>query len=228
MTIHNWLDDACKQWDQFALDWSKNSLEMWETGSRQSIIPFFIEYVPSGAKVADLGCGDGYGSMKLASLGYHVTGLDLSSEMIEIAHAKTQGMDHISFVQGDLAKLPFRNQEYDAVLAINSLEWTENPLLALKEMHRVVKQGGYGCIGILGPTAMPRKKHSYPKILGKDVIMNTLQSWDLEKLASDNGWEIIADKGIPKRGVDYTKLNYLAKDLQQSLSFTWLFMLRKK
>ncbi|MFJ7975370.1 methyltransferase domain-containing protein [Peribacillus sp. NPDC096379] len=228
MTIHNWLLDAEEQWNQFALDWSKKSQEMWEMGSRQTIIPFFKEHVPFGAKVADLGCGDGYGSLRLASLGYHVTGLDLSSEMIEIAQSKTLGIEHMSFVQGDLARLPFLNQEYDAIMAINSLEWTENPVLALKEMHRVVKQGGYGCIGILGPTAMPRKKHSYPKILGEDVIMNTLQSWDLEKLATENGWEIIAEKGIPKRGVDLTKLDYLEKDSQQSLSFTWVFMFRKK
>ncbi len=38
----------------FCTMWVKNSQEMWETGSRKNIIPFFSEYVPSGLKVADI------------------------------------------------------------------------------------------------------------------------------------------------------------------------------
>ena len=34
-------------------------------------------------------------------------------------------------------------------MAINSLEWTEEPLRALNEIKRVLKKDGYACIAIL-------------------------------------------------------------------------------
>ena len=45
-------------------------------------------------------------------------------------------------------------------MAINSLEWTEEPLRALNEIKRVLKSDGYACIAILGPTAKPREQLS--------------------------------------------------------------------
>ena len=97
MNIHTWHKESEKEWDVFAPMWVKNSQEMWETGSRKNIIPFFSEYVPSGVKVADIGCGDGVGSLKLAEAGYEVTGVDLSNVMIEFAKGKTAQQPELSF-----------------------------------------------------------------------------------------------------------------------------------
>ncbi len=228
MNIHTWHKESEKEWDVFAPMWVKNSQEMWETGSRKNIIPFFSEYVPSGVMVADIGCGDGVGSLKLAEAGFRVTGVDLSNVMIEFAKGKTAQQPGLSFLQGDFYNLPFEDEEMDAAMVINSLEYTGEPLTVMKEIQRVIKPGGYVCFGILGPTAEPRKKFSFHRLLGDKVIMNTMQPWEFEKMALETGWKAVADTGVAKRGVDYTKLGHFSKELKQAVSFMWLFLFQKE
>lgn len=223
--MSDWQDEAKKQWDSFSGNWSAGSRHMWEEGSRSGIVPFMLEHVPKG-RLADLGCGDGYGSMKLASSGYEVTGVDLSPSMIRSAKEKTAGKSGLSFIEGSLTALPFQDGEFDAAMAINSLEWTEEPLEALNEICRVVKPGGFAVIAILGPTAAPRQ-NSFRRLYGEKVIMNTMQIWEFEKLALSNGWQLAAEKGTNKRGADGGKLEGLPRELLQALSFLWVFILKK-
>jgi ubiquinone/menaquinone biosynthesis C-methylase UbiE len=225
MSTFNWVSEAERQWNERSKFWNKNSREMWEVGSRKAILPFFLKYVKTAAKVCDFGCGDGYGSYKLTQSGYYVVGIDLSEEMIE--RARTQRVsEYLQFVKGDISKLELEDSSFDAVMAINSLEWTESPLAVLKEMRRVVKPNGYACVGILGPTAMPRA-NSYRRLYGEPVICNTMMPWEFEQLAKENGWEKLDDLPVYKRGADELKLHNLSNDLKQALSFMWVFMFKR-
>lgn len=221
----DWHEEAEKQWNDRAEMWNSKSQTMWEEGSRKTIIPFLKEHIEQGAHIADLGCGDGYGSYKLFNEGYEVTGLDLSQDMIDRANAHSNS-SKLSFVQGDLTTLPFSDEEFDGVMAINSLEWTEVPFQGLEEMKRIIKPGGKLCIGILGPTAMPRV-NSYRRLFGEEVICNTMMPWELEKMALENGWIHIAGHGVYKRGVTDEHTEELSEELKQALTFMWVFVFQK-
>jgi ubiquinone/menaquinone biosynthesis C-methylase UbiE len=221
----NWHKEAEKSWDERADFWNQSSEEMWEHGSRKTIVPFILKHIPNGSYVADLGCGDGYGSFKLHQAGYHVVGIDLSKEMIEKAKARGEN-ERLQFLQGDLAKLPFPDETFSGAMAINSIEWTEKPLEALNEMRRVIKRGHYLCVGLLGPTAAPRI-NSYRRLYDEPVICNTMMPWEFEKLAQENGWEVVDGQGVYKRGVTEGLVASLSPELKQALTFMWLFMLRK-
>ncbi|PLT34935.1 bifunctional 2-polyprenyl-6-hydroxyphenol methylase/3-demethylubiquinol 3-O-methyltransferase UbiG [Bacillus sp. V5-8f] len=227
MSNHNWHGEAEKKWDSYSGKWTENSRDMWENGSRKKIIPLFKEHIPGGGRVCDLGCGDGYGSLLLSNNGYNVTGLDISTEMIETATKRAAGNNRLTFIRGDLVNLPFNDDEFDAVMAINSIEWTESPLKALGEIYRVVKPGGHALYGILGPTAAPRQQNSYRRLYGEKVIMNSMQPWEFEQLAKENGWQLSAEAGVEKRGVNFDQLAFLPKELCQAISFMWLFIFRK-
>ena len=110
-------------------------------------------------------------------------------------------------------------------MAINSLEWTEEPLRALNEIKRVLKKDGYACIAILGSTAKPRE-NSYPRLYGKDVVCNTMMPWEFEQLAKEQGFKVVDGIGVYKRGVNEKMLGQLPTELQQSLTFLWVFMLK--
>ncbi|WP_174732898.1 class I SAM-dependent methyltransferase [Mesobacillus harenae] len=222
MDQFKWSKEAEKQWDNRAGSWSTKSKEMWDEGSRKKIVPFFGQYVPKGSKVCDLGCGDGYGSYKLFKEGYKVTGIDFSEQMVNKARSRT---NEVLFEKGDISNLDIEENTYDAVMAINSLEWTESPLAGLMEMKKVVKDGGLACIGILGPTAMPRS-NSYRRLYGEKVICNTMMIWEFEQLAIENGWTKVADLGVYKRGADQLDLEILPAELKQALTFMWVFMLK--
>lgn len=228
MTEFNWHVEAGKKWDNRAEYWSENSEHMWEKGSRKTIIPFIANYIPKGSKFADIGCGDGYGSYRLVKEGYNVIGIDISDEMIETAIRKWgQYSDQLSFIKADLTSLPFEDDHFSAVMAINSIEWTEIPFVALNELSRVIEKDGYLCAGILGPTAQPRI-NSYKRLYGEKVIMNTMMPWEFEKLATEAGWEIVDSHGVNKREVIDDHLQGLPQELKQALSFMWIFMLKNK
>ena len=147
MSQYKWNEEAEKQWNERSSGWNSKSMEMWNAGSRKDIAPFFAKYVKANRTVCDLGCGDGVGSLKLTELGYSVVGIDVSEEMTDKAKQLNSG-NTAQFLKGDISSLPFENDSFDAILAINSLEWTEHPLHVMKEIQRIVKPGGNACIGI--------------------------------------------------------------------------------
>jgi ubiquinone/menaquinone biosynthesis C-methylase UbiE len=224
MKSFNWEVESEKQWDGMAASWNSRSRGMWETGSRKDIVPFMKKFVPAGAAVCDLGCGDGIGSGKLAEAGYVVTGIDVSEEMLEKARLNPDN-GNISFCKANISDSGSPDNAFDAVMAINSLEWTISPYESLEEMGRILKPGGYACIGILGPTAGPRV-NSYRRLYGEEVICNTIMPWELEKLAEENGWKKVGEYGIYKKAASKISLGSLPVELQQSLSFMWVFMFK--
>ncbi|KJL02882.1 class I SAM-dependent methyltransferase [Priestia aryabhattai] len=226
MTTFNWHDQAQDEWNQKVSFWNSRSEEMWKNGSRKTVIPFIQKHLKKGALLADVGCGDGFGTSLLAASGYKAIGLDLSEEMVQKA-SELHKSENLSFAQADIMKLPLSSESVEGVMVINALEWTEHPRLALKELHRVVKRGGYACVGILGPTAQPRT-NSYQRLYGEDVICNTMMPWEFEQLAKENGWEVIDGEGVYKRNVTDKLIGQLPQELKQALTFLWLFMLKKQ
>jgi SAM-dependent methyltransferase len=71
--------------------------------------------LPEGARLLDLACGKGRHARYLATLGFDVTGLDISPNSIEFAAQFEH--EHLNFYQHDM-RLPFRINYYDAVLNI--------------------------------------------------------------------------------------------------------------
>ncbi|MFE8702145.1 class I SAM-dependent methyltransferase [Cytobacillus sp. FJAT-54145] len=219
----NWAEESSRLWDEKSNFWNSRSQEMWENGSRKEIIPFFQKFVDEQAMVCDLGCGDGYGSLKLAQSGYAVTGVDFSEEMVHKA-TLLNSENNSKFIKGDMAELPFSENQFDAAMAINSLEWTEHPLKVLKEIQRIVNPGGKACIGILGPTAAPRV-NSYRRLYGEQVVCNTMMPWEFEQLATENHWRKISEFGVYKRESEQLPTGSLSSSIRQAISFMWVFML---
>src|SRR3954464_4450915 len=113
MNNFKWVNEAEKKWDEQADTWHSNSKEMWETGSRKDIIPFFTKHVKAEVSVCDLGCGDGYASYKLATKGYQVTGVDLSEQMLEKARVRAKDTT-AQFLKADISRVPVESGSFDA------------------------------------------------------------------------------------------------------------------
>ena len=221
MNHKKWHEQAESKWDRFSDNWNARSEQMWKDGSRKKVLPFFQSFLESGAGVLDLGCGDGQGSEMLQDAGYRVTGVDLSSKMIEIANKRSTAA---TFLQEDVTALSFENEAFDGVMAINCLEWVASPLEAINEINRVVKPGGVFVAGILGPVAGPRT-NSYPRLEGEEVVCNTMMPWEFERLAETHGWTTIGMSSVPKEGAPEDVEHPL---MQQAVSFMTLFALEKK
>ncbi len=223
----NWDSQVEQAWDKNAEDWHSRSEEMWEQGSRKTILPLFMQIVPADSGVVlDAGCGDGYASRKLAALGYHVEGVDLSAEMVALAKKLSRDGLAVHFQQGNVSALPFSDGQFAGILAINVVEFTESPLSTLREFYRVLQPDGILLLGILGPTAGPRA-FSYRRLYGEPVIQNTIMPWEAKRLALENGYTLVAEEPVYRDGVKAALTQGLSRELQQALSFLTLFGLKK-
>jgi 2-polyprenyl-3-methyl-5-hydroxy-6-metoxy-1,4-benzoquinol methylase len=91
--------------------------------------------------VLDVGCGEGVLTLQWAqALGERpVVGLDLADPKLE-AEWQRRGRPNLSFVTGRGEQLPFGEEAFDLVAAIETLEHVENPERTLAEMARVARR----------------------------------------------------------------------------------------
>lgn len=115
--------------------------------------------LPPGSEVLDLCCGMGRHSLALAEAGFRVTGLDLSEALLEEAKKADHGR-RVTWVRGDMRKLPFDNHRFEAVVNLFTsfgyfAEDGENGQV-LREIRRVLKDGGPFLIDYLNPEHVVR------------------------------------------------------------------------
>lgn len=227
MPANSWNEHVARQWNKNAADWHANSEEMWERGSRKSVLPLFFRHVkPEQGPVLDAGCAAGYASCKLAEKGYVVEGIDLAEEMIELARKRCSPGLPVRFQSGDVAHLPFADHCFAGLISINVVEFTQNPLHTLREFHRVLQPEGILLIGILGPTAGPRS-YSYRRLYGEKTIQNTMMPWEAKQLAEENGFRLLEEEPVYREGVTPEIASQFSSELRQAVSFLTLFVLQK-
>jgi len=92
----------------------------------------------AGERVLDIGCGEGNHLHLLSRLGLDACGLDASPFMLRRAKARLGYRCRLE--KGDAEDLPFQDNEFDAALLINTLEFLDRPLEALMEAGRVARR----------------------------------------------------------------------------------------
>ena len=102
-----------------------------------------------GSKILDLACGTGDIAFRLADRAgenAEVTGMDFSPAMVSRARMRNSS-SRITFEVGDAMNLRFDDGVFDCVTISYGIRNVDDPLVALEEMARVLRQGGK--IGVL-------------------------------------------------------------------------------
>jgi ubiquinone/menaquinone biosynthesis C-methylase UbiE len=97
-----------------------------------------------GRAVLDVATGTGHTALKLAPLARRVVGFDLTRRMLSLAEdtARQRGVGNCSWVLGDVSSLPFPDRSFDVVCSRRAPHHFPDLSAALKEMVRVLKDGG--------------------------------------------------------------------------------------
>lgn len=130
----------------FAIEADVEEHHWWFVGRRR----LFAEIIdalatPLDAAILDIGTSTGSNLRLLQELGYSkVWGIDRSQEAVAFCRTRALG----SIEVGDACALPFANDHFDLVLATDVIEHVDDDLCALREVHRVLKPGGFAIITV--------------------------------------------------------------------------------
>ncbi len=135
-----------RYWSQRAEDFSGLRMKDYGGIMRKNYAEILAGHlpVPESGRALDLGTGAGFFSFILSELGWSVTAVDYSEEMLEKArgNASALGFSDIEYRQMDAQNLSFPDGAFDAVVSRN-VTWTlPNPAKAYGEMVRVLRPGG--------------------------------------------------------------------------------------
>ncbi len=107
--------------------------------------------VRAGERALDLACGTGDIAFLLAGRGARVVGLDITPEMIALAHGKItpdtarSPLDRpgaVQFLVGDMLSLPFPDRSFDLVTTGYGIRNVPDLARSLEEAWRVLRPGG--------------------------------------------------------------------------------------
>ena len=139
--------------------------EKWKAKSAamgQPVTDALVEYAQpaAGMSILDLASGTGEPAISLAlrvGPSGHVTALDLSAELLEVAaqRAQERGFNNFATQQGDAHRLPFPDASFDVATSRFGVMFFRDPVVALGELRRVLRPDARACLLAWGPFDQP-------------------------------------------------------------------------
>ncbi len=113
--------------------------------------PLSLIEIQPGWKLLDLGSGAGidvFLAAKQVGESGHVTGLDMTDDMLAKARANAEigGYKNVSFVKGEIESMPFPDNSFDLVISNCVINLVPDKSQAYREIRRVLKPGGWFAI----------------------------------------------------------------------------------
>ena len=145
-------DPATLHAEQLAF-WNGPAVTRWITNQEQmdaALAPVAdaaikLASVRPGEKVLDIGCGSGATAIALAGVvgdGGHVTGIDVSKPMIDLARRRAAGMKHLDWLLADAAAPHVSLPAADLLLSRFGVMFFGDPVAAFTNLRRALKPGG--------------------------------------------------------------------------------------
>lgn len=132
-------------------------LQKWETSGyslyHDLVIPQVLQFLGDvrGRTLLDAGCGEGYLSRRLASLGAHVTAVDIAARLVEMAQSQdTTG--NVRYLAQDLSKgLANHRHFFDLVVSNLVLNDVYDYSGYINTLGEVTKPGGHVVLSMNNP-----------------------------------------------------------------------------
>lgn len=147
-----------------------------------------------GRTVLDLACGPGRHSVVLAGRGYQVTGVDLTSYLLEKARerAASAGVE-VEWVQADMRRF-VRPEAFDLALSMFTsfgyFQDRDDDRLVLRNLYRSLKPGGVLVIDVAGKEWLARRfEATDSEELADGVLM-------VQRRAVRDGWSRLHNEWI--------------------------------
>ena len=126
---------------------------------------------PPGAKVLDVGCGQGVALEMFREAGLDPLGITLGPDA-EVCRQKGLNVQEM-----DLAFLDFPDASFDLVWCRHAIEHSVFPFFTLHELHRVLKPGGTLYLEVPAPDTAARHQTNpnHYSVLGKSMWLDLIR-----------------------------------------------------
>ena len=141
-----------------------------------------------GARLLDLGCGNGENARRLANR-FDVVGVDVSEEQLRLARAAAPGA---RFMHADFADLDLPDGSFDAVVALYSIMHvprSRHPRL-FASILRWLRPGGF-FLASLSHVGGPDRTEPW---LGVDMFFSGFDAATNSRLVREAGFEVLFDE----------------------------------
>jgi SAM-dependent methyltransferase len=94
-------------------------------------------------RILDVGCGSGETTLLAAEIGHEMTGLDVSTSLLELARARAakSGLGGVDFFLGDASRM-FIDPPFDLVMSRFGVMFFDDPAKAFKNLAKMTRKGG--------------------------------------------------------------------------------------
>lgn len=187
-----------------------NSVETgFEDQAHQRMLQDFLEGVPNGGRILEIGCGTGRFTETITEHGYDVVATDFSLQMLKESRWRAENG---SYVSGDAAHLPYVEDSFDACVIINVVCHLPDPAVVLNEINRVVRSNGRlfcnftNLCGVYFPVGM--FVNMTDTSVQEDVYSHWFSWFEIHRLLRNSGFEVDKVRGhmiAPRTGGSLTR-----------------------
>ena len=194
--------------------------------ARLQFIERFVDL--SGLRVLDVGCGGGILSEALAERGASVLGIDLAESALQAAEAHRAGQA-VEYRLESSRETAARGEVFDVVTCMEMLEHVADPAAVLRDIHALLKPGGWAFFSTINRTLKARLGAVYAAEYVLRLVPQGTHQYDwfirpaeLSRMAERAGLTPVAFCGM-----DYLPLRQSAR-LSRNLDINYLFAARRE
>jgi SAM-dependent methyltransferase len=157
----------------YPLLYQVEEIHWWYVGRRR-IIQSLVEKICAtldnpNPRILDVGCGTGANLKMLAGFG-RAEGVDISPQAVDFC--RERGLDSVKL--GAIEELPYENDSFDLVTALDVVEHLDDDVAGLREMRRVLRRDGRLLLfvpafmflwGVQDDVSNHRRRYTLPSLL---------------------------------------------------------------
>ena len=202
---------------------TKHYKEAWEKVYQSTSNPFDIDEpyqwiveLENDKKVhgniLDVGCGAGHNSIFLASKGYSVIGVDISSNAIQRAQIKANEK-HIlvEFIQADIRNIDGYDSKFDTMIDIgcfHSIDYDDQPMYA-DTLYRASRKGAVIYLRAFSDANMKKEGYNGPAVSEKQIKSIFSENWTIHDLKHQEIEIVISENEKHRIWAWFAEIHYI-------------------
>lgn len=162
-----------------------------EVGARMAERLDYMKISPP--RIADIGCatGDGIRALQWRYPKAQALAIDVSLPMLHGVRTRSSRLARLrnhffnrgpQLINADARALPLADNTLDVVWSNLMLHWLDDPLPALREIHRVMATGGLVMFATLGPDSLLELREAMQKVGADDTVRRFIDMHDIGDL----------------------------------------------